>query len=193
MTMPPLPAAAAWRHHPVQEGFEVAFFRPRPGGLLVEGHTSAVEEGRAWAVSYVLELDARWVTRRARVTGHSTAGRRETLLEGDGAGHWTVDGEPAPHLDGCLDVDLEASAMTNAFPAHRLGLRVGDAASAPAVYVRALGLAVERLEQGYRRLPDADGHTRYAYDSPAADFHCVLVYDAAGLVLDYPGIAKRAQ
>ncbi len=31
-----------------------------------------------------------------------------------------VDGEPAPHLDGVLDVDLESSALTNAFPVHRL-------------------------------------------------------------------------
>jgi hypothetical protein len=36
-------------------------------------------------------------------------------LRADGDGSWVVDGRPAPQLDGCLDVDLESSSMTNAF------------------------------------------------------------------------------
>ena len=109
------------------------------------------------------------------------------MLEADG-GHWLVDGQAAPRLDGCLDVDLESSAMTNAFPVHRLGLPVGGQAAAPAAYVRALDLAVERLEQTYVRTADDS----YDYASPAFDFECRLVYDDSGLVLDYPGIAVRA-
>jgi hypothetical protein len=58
--------------------------------------------------------------------------------------------------------------------------------------VRALDLAVERLEQRYVRIDDGPGLKRYDYTSPAFDFRCELVYDAAGLVLDYPGIASRA-
>jgi hypothetical protein len=98
----------------------------------------------------------------------------------------------APHLDGCLDVDLEASAMTNALPVHRLDLATGERAQAPAAYVRAPDLSVERLEQQYLRMSDRDGHQRYDYSAPAFDFSCQLVYDEAGLVLDYPGIAVRA-
>jgi hypothetical protein len=98
---------------------------------------------------------------------------------------------PAPHLDGCLDVDLEASAFTNAFPVHRLGLEVGQRADAPAAYVRAPGLDVERLEQTYARLPDDGRGARYDYVSPAFGFRAELVYDRFGLVLDYPGIAVR--
>src|SRR5262249_24745484 len=69
-----------------------------------------------------------------------------TLLEADGAGHWLAAGKPARHLDGCLDVDLEASAMTNALLVRRMGLPVGAQQAAPAAYVRAADLAVERLE-----------------------------------------------
>jgi hypothetical protein len=36
------------------------------------------------------------------------------------------------------------------------------------------------------------GRERYDYTAPAFEFRCELVYDAAGLVLDYPGIASRA-
>ena len=59
------------------------------------------------------------VRRGARITSRSVAGSRQTFLTADGAGNWLVDGEPAAHLDGCLDVDLESSAVTNALPVHR--------------------------------------------------------------------------
>ena len=158
----------------------------------VEGHTAAVEDGEAWAVRYDISVDAGWATRSARVWGRAASGLRELSLEADGAGRWRVDGAPAGQLDGCLDVDLESSSLTNAFPVHRLGLAVGEEADAPAAYVRALDLAVERLEQRYRRLEDDNGRQRYHYVSPAFGFECELVYDESGLVLDYPGIAVRA-
>ena len=122
--------------------------------------------------------------------GRSASGMHEVRLDSDGDGSWRVDGTPRPQLDGCFDVDLEASACTNALPVNRLGLSVGRAAAAPAVYVRVRDLRVERLEQRYARLP-SDGHARYDYVSPAFDFRAALVYDDAGLVLDYPGIAAR--
>ena len=67
----------------------------------------------------------------------------------------------------------------------------GEHAEAPAAYIRALDLGVERLEQRYLRLDDTKGGSRYRYRAPRFDFECELVYDESGLVLDYPGIATR--
>jgi hypothetical protein len=186
-----LPGSAAWEHREARRGFEVLHTRRDEGVLLLSGCTAAVEDGHAWWVSYELAVDLSWHTRRAEILSHGAAGVRRVLLETDGAGSWLVDGKHAPHLEGCLDVDLESSAMTNAFPVHRLALPVGAVAEAPAAYVRAVDTTVERLEQNYRRLPDEGPGERYAYSSPAFDFRCTLVYDAAGLVLRYPGIAVR--
>lgn len=192
MTFTTPPRFAAWRHRDAREGFEVSFFhRTADGGHRIEGHTTAVEAGEAWSVKYRIELDGAWRTRRARAWGLSSSGPREVTLEADGAGHWHVDGAPAPHLDGCFDVDFESSSLTNAFPARRLGLAVGRGAAAPAAYVHALDLGVTRLEQHYARVPDEAGRTRYDYESPTFDFACRLVYDEFGLVLEYPGIAVR--
>jgi uncharacterized protein len=131
------------------------------------------------------------VTRSAHVVARSVLGVQEVRLEADGTGVWQIDGKAAPWLDGCLDVDLEASASTNALPIHRLGLSVGGREDAPAAYVRAPTLRVERLEQTYARLPDDGESARYEYVAPAFDFSAVLTYDRFGLVLDYPGIAVR--
>ena len=84
--------------------------------------------------------------RPRRRMAHAARGgpRREgtVVLEGDGEGHWRVNGVTVAALDGCTDVDLEASAVTNAFPVAR------GATDAPAAWVR-FDLSVERLEQTY--------------------------------------------
>jgi uncharacterized protein len=188
----PPPATACWQHLEARSGFEVAFFRNAEGGWAVEGTTAAVEEARTWVVTYSIRLDAGWVTRNARIMARTVSGSRETFLESDGTGRWLINGVLAPHLDGCLDVDLESSAMTNTLPVHRLGLPEGGQADAPAAYVRALDLRVDRLEQAYRRIADAAGQQLYDYAAPAFGFTSRLIYDESGLVVDYPGIARRA-
>jgi hypothetical protein len=192
MDFAPAPATAAWQHRDARTGFEVAFFQLLGAGYRIEGWTTAVEDGQTWAVGHVIDLDGTGATRSARIRGRSAAGSSSALLEADGAGRWLVNSVPAPHLDGCLDVDLESSALTNALPVRRMGLAPGARAAAPAAYVRAIGLAVERLEQTYLRAPDEAGRQCYDYAAPVFGFACRLTYDESGLVLDYPGIAVRA-
>ncbi len=119
-----------------------------------------MEDGTPWAVEYAIQLDSTGATRGARINGRSAAGSCSTVLEADGAGHWLVDGDNAPQLDGCLDVDLESSAMTNALPVRRLDLTAAAQAAAPAAYVRAVGLAVDRLEQTYSTYRWVSGRSR---------------------------------
>ena len=188
---PEPPATAAWRHLSSRVGFEVVFLLHENDRYHLNGHVTAVEEGEAWAIRYTLVLDSNWATRFAHIVGRSALGEHELRLESDGAGTWRVDGKPRTELTGCLDVDLEASACTNALPANRLRLEVGQAADAPAAYVRAPDLRVERLEQSYARLPDAGNRSRYDYSAPSFDFRAILVYDKFGLVLEYPEIAVR--
>lgn len=177
-----LPAFAAWRFDAIVDGFEVVYAAP---GRL-RGHTSAVEDGQPYAVRYEIAFDDRWRTREARIACDTLAGPGETVLVSDGEGTWTVDGRPAPHLDGLIDVDIEASACTNTFPVHRLDLPPGEVVAASAAYVQALDLGTRRLDQTYRRRDDG----RFDYTSEDG-FEAVLEYDASGLIVDYPGIARR--
>ena len=148
---------------------------------------SAVEDGRAWAVEYAIELRPDGTTAAARVRCRDAGGARAVAVDGDGAGGWTVDGAPAPQLAGCLDVDLEASVLTNAFPVARLALAQGLAAQAPAAGVRVPDLRVERLEQRYARVAERE----YDYEAPELEFGCRLVYGDDGLIAEYPRLAVR--
>jgi uncharacterized protein len=187
----PLPRAAAWQHVGVdaRAGFETVFFSTVARGTTVRGATSAVADGVPWIVRYRLEIDERWCTRVASVVVETPDATRETELQSAGNGRWSVDGVPRPELEGCFDVDLESSACTNTAPVHRLDLAIGARAHTPAVYVRAADGAVERLEQEYRRVPGEP--PAFDYASPAFSYADRLAYDAAGLVVDYPGIAHR--
>ena len=190
-TSRPLPASAAWEHRDARVGFEVAYLEVHGGGHRWHGCTTALEDGQPWIVTYDIFCDGDWRTRWARITGTSAARTSAVVLEADGQGAWRINGFPEPALVGCLDVDLESSALTNALPVHRLALSPGETRPAPAAYVRAPGLAVHRLEQTYRREVDEERRQRYHYTAPAFGYAAHLVYDEAGLVLDYPRIARR--
>ena len=127
-----LPQSAAWRHVDARRGFEIVFFRAEPRGVRVEGRTVAVENDVAWSADFSIDLDRHWTTRAARVSELAYDGTRRVLLEADGGGHWWVNGAEAPDLDGCFDIDLGASAFTNALPIRRLGIEVGSSVAAPA-------------------------------------------------------------
>jgi hypothetical protein len=88
-----------------------------------------------------------------------------------------------------FDVDLQASAFTNAVPLRRLGLSVGRPTDAPALYVQSADLEVTVLPQEYTVLDNRQGTIRVRYRSPG--FASELVYDRSGLVIDYPAIARR--
>ena len=190
MTFADLPPSAAWRHHTARTGFETVFTRSDWHGYRFDGHTSAVEDATAWAVRFRIEVDEEWCTRAAHIRVWSHLGERDLRAESDGAGHWRVDGVAVEELDGCLDIDLEASACTNTLPIHRLGLGAGETAEAPAVYVRAVDLAIERLEQRYTLL---DGTTprRFHYVAPRFEYDDTLTFDESGLTIEYPSLASR--
>ena len=184
--------SAAWRHQGARDGFEVVFLAETgDGGFIAEGHCTAVECEQPWSVGYIISLDAAWVTRRAELSELSSRGAHRAVLEHDGAGRWVLDGVTAPALDGCLDIDLEGSAFTNALPVRRLGLEVGQAGGAAAAWVRSPGIRVERLEQSYRRLPDGDEGQRYDYAASQLEFTAELRFDRDGIGTAYSGLATR--
>jgi len=183
-----LPDVGAWRLLGAFEGHEIAHSATRSGVIALEGITVGVEEGIPWGIRYVIELSSDWHVLRASVTDHAGTC---VDLETDGAGSWTIDGKHRHELQGCLDLDLEASVVTNTIPVHRLALSVGGEGQSAAAYVRSTGLAVERLDQAYRRRPDAAGKTRVEYRSPRFGYHDTLLSGSDGLALDYPGIGAR--
>ncbi|MGA2827450.1 MAG: putative glycolipid-binding domain-containing protein [Streptosporangiaceae bacterium] len=138
-------------------------------------------------IDYAVAVDRQWRPSEARATIATPSGTRQTVVRSHHGDSWEVDGELAPHLDGCPDLDLGWTPATNTVPIRRLGLEVGGTASITAAWVRFPELDVVASEQRYRRL----AIDRWQYTS--GDYDYQLVTDpATGLVLSYGDDLWRA-
>ncbi|WP_458207372.1 putative glycolipid-binding domain-containing protein [Haladaptatus sp. NG-SE-30] len=113
-------------------------------------------------------------------------------LEHDGDGNWTKNGESAPELTGCFDVDIAVTPFTNALPIRRLDWESGESAKISVVYLDVPAMTVEAVEQRYVRLePLGSSGGLFRYESLDSGFTAELPVDSDGLVLDYPGLFRR--
>jgi len=111
----------------------------------------------------------------------------------DGEGHWKKrGGEPVPELDGCIDVDISATPFTNTLPIRRLGLKPGESEELVVTYIRVPELLVGPERQTYGCLGAQVNGGLYRFEALPGGFTAELPVDTEGLVLDYPGLFRRA-
>jgi uncharacterized protein len=103
-------------------------------------------------------------------------------IEVNEKGVWLLDGEEIRAVDGCVDIDLNFSPVTNLLPLRRLDLAVGESKKVKAAWLRFPSFRLEPLDQTYTRIND----TTVRYESRDGEFVRELTINEAGLVLDYP-------
>lgn len=153
-----------------------------------------------YRLDYVLETGAGFVTTLLDVSSQGAEWRRRLALRGNGAGAWTIDADaegtadlPAPGGDpaalaGALDCDLGLSPVTNLMPILRHGLLLGvGRAELTAAWVSVPDLRVQPDGQRYT----SAGANLIRYDALDGSFSATITVDDDGLVVDYPGIARR--
>ncbi len=153
-------------------------------GWTADGAMVAVFDGRAVRLTYRLQVDVAGATRALDLA--DSVGGASLALRGDGQGRWSdADGVPVPDLDGCIDVDISTTPLTNTLPVRRLRLAPGESADIQVAYVDVPSLAVRPVAQSYRRIDNRS--YRYESGSFAAD----VVFDEDDLVTDYVGLWRR--
>jgi hypothetical protein len=90
-----------------------------------------------------------------------------------------------PALDGCVDVDISTTPLTNTLPVRRLRLAPGDSTEIQVGYVEVPALTITAVSQRYTRIDERT--YRYASGSFAAD----VIFDEDDLVTDYEGLWQR--
>lgn len=184
---------AVWTRTDTDQGLGLGALFAEPDGFRLEASETVADGGDRFSCRFTVHTDLAWVTRTARAEALSGDGVLEMELELSGkGGHWTVDGRRAPQLDGCTDVDVAATPLTNTLPIRRLGLRPGEFRDITVAWVDVPNLRVHRMTQRYTRLPANAGTDRYEYRDPTyGSFE--LTVDRDGLVLDYEGLARRVR
>jgi hypothetical protein len=192
--------AAVWsKDEPA--GCEFAEITFKPDRLAARG-VAIGSSPVPYRVDYVLETGAAFVTTLLDVSSRGAGWGRRLVLRSDGAGSWTIDAEaegnpglPAPGGDpaalaGALDCDLGLSPVTNVMPILRYGLLSGvGKAELTAAWVSVPDLGVRPDRQRYA----AAGTNLVRYDALDGSFSATITVDDDGLVVDYPGIARRVR
>jgi len=145
------------------------------------------------SVSYQLSCDANWRVTELTLTAVNSAGTRTLALTTGGDARWLADGQPRPDLDGCTDVDISLTPLTNTLPIRRLIWTPGTAQELDVVYVSAPDLTARRVSQRYTLLKEEadDNAPLYRYES--GSFRADLTVDGCGFVTDYPGLWRRVR
>jgi hypothetical protein len=174
---------------PGLEQLRVSLDRAQP---IAEGQViTTLFDERPLRLSYMVRCDDQWRVREVRVIAEGV--QTAVSLRGDGEGRWTTDtGEALPTLDGCIDVDIMATPFTNTLPIRRLNLQPGGSAEISVAYVVVPSLEVVVSPQRYACLESRPDGGLYRYEGLDTGYTNELPVDADGLVIDYPGIWRRA-
>lgn len=184
-------------------GAEFAEIARSASGLHAEG-TAIGAAPTPYHLDYVLETDPDLATTQLRVTSRGEGWRRTLDLRRSSAGAWSIaakaegavdlppPGGDAASLAGARDCDLGLSPVTNLMPVLRHGLLRGEGpVELTMAWVSVPALTVQPDGQRYtfvRREPD---RTVLRFEAIDGSFAADLTVDPDGIVIDYPGIARR--
>lgn len=151
-------------------------------GQSLIGAAVFAHEGSAVSLTYAVKCNPSWETEMARVSGWIGDSIVDLTVTVDASRRWRLNGVEVPAVEGCIDVDLNFSPSTNTLPIRRLQLDVGQQAVVRAAWLRFPSLALEVLEQTYRRLD----RSRYRYES--GSFAADLDVNGQGLATAYANV-----
>lgn len=180
------------------------------GGTYLRAAGVAVEAAPLpYRLDYELDCVDGFVTRRLLVTTRGEGWSRRLVLSRDPYGSWGIEastegeinlpepgGDPAAFA-AALDCDLGECPVTNTMPVLRHGLLHGGAShDFLMAFVGVPDLSVRASAQTYTFMgapatgagPKGGAVIRYE----SGDFCADVVFDGDGLVVDYPGLGRRA-
>ena len=184
-------------------GVEVAFVRIGQGRLQARG-AAVRTDPEPYHLEYALRTGERYVTTRLRVASRGLGWRRSLDLRRHVDGSWTCTGRasgtpsgPPPgceadELRGALDCDLGLSPLTNSMPVLRHGLLAGgEPLDFLMAWVSVPDLHVVASRQRYEFVARRGKRSTVRYRGSHRGKGYDIVFDSDGLVVDYPGLARR--
>lgn len=156
----------------------------KKGKVFCAGTIVGASQSKPLETSYKLETDSasELLTVSIRTLNQPVITLRQTDR------HWQDEnGKVLPEFDGCADVDISLTPLTNTFPIRRLRLAVKASKVVKVIYIDALTGELKLASQKYSRL----SANVYQYENLASGFTANLTVDDEGFVIDYPGVWRQ--
>jgi hypothetical protein len=147
------------------------------------------EDGEPFRLTYRLHWDDRGLIQHAELEATKGTQVRSLSLNAAGHGRWSsAQSEHLPQLDGCIDIDIWPTPLTNSFPIWRSHLKIGERQEFRMAWVSAPDPTVVAKPQAYTRMEER----LYLFESlDGTGFKATLPVDEYGLVTDYPELFSR--
>ena len=173
-------------------GMEHVVVSGEVSGFRADGQLVLADEGLA-SVAYRLQCTTDWRVTSLAIKVTSAASVISLGLTSDGGGRWLADGQPAPELDGCIDVDINCTPLTTTLPIRRLSWSPGVTQDIDVVYIPIPSLKVHSTRQRYTLLARCEGTDDGLFRYESGSFSADLRVDGNGFVTDYPGLWRRVE
>jgi uncharacterized protein len=151
-------------------------------GWYLDGSSIFLWEGKSCRLEYLIECDTDWQTAFVSIDGWVGDETIAIEIDVDQGNGWTMNGEEIEEVEGCIDIDLNFSPVTNLLPIKRSNIAVGQAVDVRAAWLRFPSFKLEPLSQVYTRL----SKTTYRYESGGGKFVTEIEVNETGLVTKYP-------
>lgn len=170
-----------WRRLDVA-GHEYAQVFLEDSKWFLKGTAFFVFEKQDCKLDYSIECDTGWQTRAAKVSGLVGEKAIEIEISVDAEKRWMLNGKENSGTNGCIDIDLNFSPVTNTLPIQRIPLCADEKAEVCAAWLRFPEFTLEPLAQIYTRISE----NKYHYESAGGAFQTEIETDDCGLVTNYP-------
>ncbi len=172
-------------------GMEHLYLHEDAEGVHADGLSILHEGDAVIRLRYQIRCTASYGVREARVVLLEPE-ERSVILQAHADGTWTAgDGRSLPALEGCIDIDINASPFTNTLPIRRLRLAPGQSAELLVAYITVPALEVYPAPQRYTCLSVERDQSVYRYEGLGTNFRAEVRVDMDGLVVEYPELCRR--
>ena len=162
-----------------------------PGGILADGLTIGLRDGRPFRVRYTIHCDADWRVQEALI--ERLDDETALALRRDRAGHWIdAAGAPRDDLARCQTVALPFTPFSTTLAIQRLDLAAGQAADLAVIAIAFPDLSLGATVHRYHCLARHAAGARYRREAEDADdLSGEFSIDGDGLVVDFAGAFTR--
>ena len=160
-----------------------------PDIIKISSQIRGRSDGKDFAADYTIITGGSWKTIKTEIVTLINNKETSLVLEAGAGTNWLLNGQPAPQLCGCIDIDIPLTPFTNSLPINRLRLREGETHQIKVLYIDLLEDEISAKFQQYRKI----SYDQYSYQNVPNDFEAMITVDENGFVINYPGLFSRIQ
>ena len=141
-----------------------------------------------YKLDYQITTNHLWETTFLTIKSQLNDIVRTANFQSDTKRNWFVNGKYIEKLNGCIDIDISLTPLTNTLPINRLKLAEKTNKQIQVLYLDILGQQINPVHQKYTRL----SRNEYKYENVPNNFESIITVDELGLVMKYPELFERS-